>query len=260
MDEARYAPFARTYDLEYGTFRDDVAHYVDLALRTGGPVLELAVGTGRVALAVAREGIPVVGIDACPEMLAVLRRKLGAEPELPVRAVEADMRSFDVSDRGPFALALCPARAFLHLLTVEDQLGCLASVRRHLRDGGLFAGNLFHPDVGLISRGLGGEGAGHAEEEFIDPDSGRRVIVSCRSWYDPPRQHIRTRFRAEEVSAEGEIVETRIRELTLCWIGPRELEHLLARAGFELVSLAGDFAGTPFPEAAEELVWVARKA
>jgi SAM-dependent methyltransferase len=259
MEMPSYAPFARSYDLEYGALRDDLAFYGDLAERLGGPVLELAIGTGRVAMPIARAGVPVVGIDTCPEMLAVLAEKVAAEPGLDITWDEGDMRSFDLHADGPFPLVICPGRAFLHCVTVEDQLNALACVWHHLEEGGRFAANFFFPDIGLIerfSRGASGWEHGH---EYADPGDGHRVLVSHRNHHDPRTQTIHAQLRCEHLSADGDVVRTEIREHLLCWIWPRELEHLLARAGFELEQMAGDYDGTPYPEAAREILFVARK-
>jgi len=255
-----YTPFARTYDLEYGTMRDDIPFYTDLARETGGPVLELAVGTGRVAIPIAREDIRVFGIDSSPDMLEILAEKLRDEPDLPLSHVEADMRDFDLMEFAPFKLITCPARAFLHMVTVEDQLTTLECIRRHLDDDGIFAGNVFFPGLKTIQRGYRGPHTWvYSGEEYRDPDTGLRVVVSHLNRHDPRTQLIRCQYRHEHMSESGEIIQTEIRQHELSWMWPRELEHLLARAGFRIESLFGDYDRTPFPEASNELLWVTRK-
>jgi ubiquinone/menaquinone biosynthesis C-methylase UbiE len=257
--ESSYAPFARTYDLEYGKLETDLPFYTDLARETGGPVLEMAVGTGRVAIPIAREGLRVFGIDSCPEMLTVLAKKLENEPGLPITWVEADMRDFDLSEMGPFKLITCPARAFLHMVTVEDQLAALSCVRRHLDDDGIFAGNMFFPGLEIIRRGFRGPHSWVYGDEYVDPDTGLRVVISHMNRHDPRTQFIRAQFRHEHMSESGEVVKTEVHTLEMSWIWPRELEHLFARAGLRIETLYGDFDRTPFPEASNEMLWVARK-
>src|SRR5262245_22537391 len=132
MDE--YAAIADLYDhvIPYRD-RGDVAFFVGAAQESGGPVLEIGCGTGRVLLPTARAGVSITGLDASPSMLAICRRRVAAEPEA-VRAridlVEADMRSFQLGRR--FALATIPFRPFQHLLTLVDQLNCLLRIREHL--------------------------------------------------------------------------------------------------------------------------------
>ncbi|MHC4862006.1 MAG: class I SAM-dependent methyltransferase, partial [Planctomycetota bacterium] len=223
------------------------------------PALELAVGTGRVAIPIARAGVPVVGLDITPEMLAVLAKKVEAEPDLPLEWVEGDMRDVDLTERGPFGLVYCPARAFLHHLTVEDQLACLANVRRHLPEGGVFAGNIFFPRVDLIHKRQNRVQAWEWSHEYEDPDTGERVLVTELARIDTRRQRIDVVNRCESLDERGIVTRTEMRDLVLTYLWPRELEHLLHRAGFTIEHLYGDFERTPFEEGGEELVWVARK-
>jgi SAM-dependent methyltransferase len=139
---------AEAYDADMGAAADamnDVPFYLRLARQSadaGHAVLDLGCGTGRVTLPIAREGIETVGLDNAPAMLDVARRKAAAEA-LDVPWIEADMRDFQI-DRS-FGLIIIPYRSFLHLLTGEDQMSCLASVREHLVPGGRFALNFFTP-------------------------------------------------------------------------------------------------------------------
>jgi ubiquinone/menaquinone biosynthesis C-methylase UbiE len=101
-----YDAFAGIYDVQMGAFDADLDFYVDLAREVEPPVLELATGTGRVSLPIARAGVPIVGLDSSVEMLSVAREKLEQEPDLSLRLVQADMRDFDLPDsRGTFGLA-----------------------------------------------------------------------------------------------------------------------------------------------------------
>jgi len=114
--------------------RPDVGFFVEEARTSGSPVLDIGCGTGRVLIPTARAGLEVVGLDLSPRMLAVCRERLLGEPdEVRTRAhvIEADMRRFDLGQR--FRLAMIPFRSFQYLLTIEDQLTCLAEIRRHLR-------------------------------------------------------------------------------------------------------------------------------
>ena len=152
-----YDAFADIYDLEYGTTTVDLDFYVEHAQAAQSPVLELACGTGRLALRVAEAGIPIVGIDSSERMLAVAREKAarleesGAAPveSLPVEWVQADMRDFDLGRR--FGLAMIPARSFLHLLDPSDQVQvpCCSALPRIARQNP-FPSRLLQPQPGLI--------------------------------------------------------------------------------------------------------------
>src|SRR5689334_285697 len=141
---------ADTYDAQYAILRDpsgDMAFYSGLAVQTGGPVLELGCGTGRVLLPIARSGIACTGVDPSEQMLRVLR---GKQPPENLTLVQGSMQSFDLPERR-FALAYIAFRAFQHLLTTEDQLEALARIREHLRPGGLLALDLFEPDLARMA-------------------------------------------------------------------------------------------------------------
>jgi SAM-dependent methyltransferase len=137
------------YDIVTPTsFRGDAEWYRGKARECGGPVLELGAGTGRITLGIAQAGVSVHALDADPAMLDALRQKLANQPtEVKERVVVmvGDMRVFTLAER--FALIIAPFRAFLHNLTEQDQLACLDRVREHLRPGGCFAFNVFHPSL-----------------------------------------------------------------------------------------------------------------
>ena len=142
---------ARHCDCAFEAFRSpsgDVGFYRDLAREAGGPILELGCGTGRVLLAIARDGIACTGLDASEEMLEEFRRK---GPPENVRLVRGSMQDFDLGTER-FGLIFSAFRSFQHLLTVEDQLACLRAVRRHLAPGGLFAFDVFAPNLERVAR------------------------------------------------------------------------------------------------------------
>jgi ubiquinone/menaquinone biosynthesis C-methylase UbiE len=225
-------------------------------------VLELACGTGRVAIPVAQAGIEVVGIDSSPAMLEKFHARL---PELPSAVRDritlhvADMREFDLgADR--FTLVYCPFRAFLHLLTVEDQLAALRNVHRHLQPGGRFAVNFFNPSVTIIARSLTSHGrAIRPIQEYTHPDTGNTVIVHLTSRHDVVEQIIRDFRVEEEIDGTGRVLQRTYKPLTLRWIYRYEFEHLLARCGLEVEALYGGFDRRPFADDLDELIWIARK-
>jgi ubiquinone/menaquinone biosynthesis C-methylase UbiE len=144
---------AAAYDDESPGLPGDVDFYVGLAREAaaaGHAVLELASGTGRVAIPIARKGISIVGLDRSPAMLQHARQK--GEGLANLRLIEGDMRDFHLDER--FGLVFIPYRSFLHLLTVEDQKACLACIREHLVEGGRFALNFFNPNVVMIAEWL----------------------------------------------------------------------------------------------------------
>ena len=155
--------------------RADVGFFVEAARESGGPVLEVGCGTGRVLIPTARAGIEITGLDLSPHMLAVCRERLKAESEevrSRVRLVEGDMRQFELGRT--FQLVTLPFRPFQHLTTVEEQLACLGCIHRHLAEGGKLILDIFNPKLeSLVDTNFGKEMA--EEPEFSLPD-GRKVI------------------------------------------------------------------------------------
>ncbi len=155
--------------------RPDVGFFVEEAKQSGGPVLEVGSGTGRVLIPTARAGVAITGLDLSPNMLEICREKLKAEPEevqSRVRLVERDMRQFELSQT--FRLVTLPFRPFQHLTTVEDQLACLGCLHRHLTEGGRLILDIFNPRLeSLVETNFGEELSD--EPEFSMPD-GRKVI------------------------------------------------------------------------------------
>jgi len=142
--------FVEAYDAFYGApgprIAGDVAFYERVARETGGPVLELACGTGRIALPLAKAGLHVTGVDQSEAMLAIARRKLAAvSPSVQERLsfVHQSMIQLDLGQR--FGFAFVPFRSFQHLLTIDLQRKSLEAIRRHLQPGGRLALHLFDP-------------------------------------------------------------------------------------------------------------------
>ncbi|MEE8421959.1 MAG: class I SAM-dependent methyltransferase [Dehalococcoidia bacterium] len=244
-----YTKFAHLYDERFGAEGvgggDDIRFYTKLALEARGLVVELAAGTGRVAIPIVRAGVPVLGLDLSPSMLAIARRKAveeGITPDLGLAV--ADMRSFALAR--PAALITIPARAFLHNLTTDDQLATLASCRAALRPGGRLALNIFNPNLDMIARWMQLPTDQREQPGDLMPDT-----LESRE-YDPSEQRVDTRVRMKVPDGKS-VVAIRLR-----WVYRFEMEHLLARSGFEVEALHGDFDGNPFAITSTEMVWVAR--
>jgi SAM-dependent methyltransferase len=247
------------YDLFHPHGRDDsdVVFYRELALETGGPVLELGAGTGRTLLPIARAGIEIHGLDTSTRMLAALRRRLLDEPE-PVRARvfvgEGDMRAFALERR--FAAVLIPFRGFLHNLSRDEQLACLRACRSHLAPGGLLALSVFHPSIEITGAGAF-SGVWRWRGERSTADGGRVALSECTS-YDTARQRLSARLRYERYDATGRLSSAHLHCLELSYLYPGDLRALLVEAGFGEVDIRGGFDGGPFTDERQELIVRAR--
>jgi SAM-dependent methyltransferase len=255
-----YAMVADLYD-HVGVYRErpDVAFFVEAAREAGSPVLELGCGTGRVLIPTARAGIDIIGLDMSPSMLGECRRRLLDEPaatQARVQLVQGDMRQFDLERK--FTLVTLPFRPFQHLVTVEEQLSCLAGISRHLAPGGTLILDLFNPSLdALANRPVGQEVA--EGPDFSMPD-GRRVSRSHR---------IVSHDRAAQVN-EVELIydvlhpdarrERLVHAFRMRYLFRFEAEHLLGRAGFEVVHLYSGYDRSPYGmNYPGELIFVARK-
>ena len=221
--------FASRYEEWSAHMTDDVGFYVSLALETDGPLVELAVGNGRVAIPVAlATRRRVVGIDSSPAMLDQARaRAAEAGAELDLR--DGDMRDLVLDE--PAALIYCPFRALLHLPTWADRRRTFERVALSLLPGGRFAWNAFAFDH-RIAASLDGE---HQDEPV--PHTNRYAVGENRI----------------DIVLDGGATSS------LWWATKNEWLGLLDVAGLEVESLHGGFAGEPFDDGSREYVFVARR-
>jgi Methyltransferase domain len=181
-------------------------------------------------------------------MLAALRAK---GPPANLRLVESPMQAFELPGQR-FALVFAAFRVFQHLVAVEDQLRCLACVRRHLAPGGAFAFDVFVPRLARTAIAL------EPEAEDARWREGEQEVVrftGVRREHDRQLLHLRMRY---ERRRDGRVVGEQSVEFDMRYFFRFELEHLLARAGFTRVELRGDFSGAPFGPDASDFVVVAR--
>jgi SAM-dependent methyltransferase len=233
----------------------DADWYCSEAQRSGGPVLELGAGTGRISLAIAAAGIAIHALDCDAPMLDRLRSKLASAPA-DVRArttvVPGDMRTFELAER--FALIICPFRTFLHNVTEADRLACLARVRQHLRPSGRFAFNVFHPSLTFMAQHSGAL-AGVWRWTGTNPmPSGGWVVQSQAIRYDTVAQVVHSLHRYDVFDATGTLERTAMLRLQLAYLYPSDIRRLLESAGFTAITVKGGFDGRDFSQDGQELV------
>ena len=224
-----YEGFAAVYERWAADMTEDVPFYVELAREADGPVVELAVGTGRVAIPVARAiGRRVIGLDRSPAMLEQARRAAEqAGVDLDLRL--ADMRDFSLEE--PAALVYCPFRSLLHLPTWAYKRRAFEGVSAALRPGGRFAWNAFCFDPAIAVR-VNGK---HQEEPV--PHTIRQVIPESRI----------------DIELDSSA------RTSLWWATKNEWLGLIDVAGLEVEALYGWFDRRAFDEESREFVWVTRK-
>ncbi len=228
-----YDPIAELYDPWSLGVVEDVGFYVSEAAAAGGPIVELGVGTGRIAIPTALAGVPVIGVDSSERMLAICRRRAeeaGVAALLDLRL--GDLRRPPVSER--VRLVTCPFRALLHLRSDEERLEAFAAVRALLEPRGQFVFDVFAP-----SR----EDVEATQRRWLEREPG---IWERADWEVESRQFT--------LSVRGTSGATR---MELAWLPAEEWRALLERAGFEVVACFGWFDRSPFI-GGEDSVWIAR--
>ena len=229
-----YDPIARLYDPWSRSVIEDISFYVEEALASGGPIVELGVGTGRIAIPIAAAGVHVIGVDASEEMLAVCAdeaRRAGVHRLLDLR--RGDLRRPPVDER--VDLVTCPFRAFLHLSTDEDRLQALQSARTLLRPGGRLVFDVFKPSQDDIDE---------TDGRWIEREPG----IDERADWDMIEQTLTLAVRGPS----GEST------MKLWWLEPERWNALLAEAGFTVDACYGWFDRRPY-DGGEDSVWIARR-
>jgi len=249
---------AARYDALHRGQVEDVAFYVEEAMRGEGAVLELGCGTGRVALAIAEAGIPVIGLDRDPAMVEAAeakRRAAAGAARRCARFVRADMRAFAFRRR--FARIVAPFRSFQTLLTVPDQLAALSCARESLRPDGRLVFDVFTPDAGSVAAASEAPSPlGRTGRSFRD-DTGETVEqVSVR--FDPATQTADLVYAYDRKADGASRTERECETMRVRWFHRYEMEHLLARAGFAVETAWGGWGRSPLQVVGEDVVWVAR--
>ena len=212
-----YDPIASLYDRWNTSVVEDIGFYVEEALLSGGPVLELGVGTGRIAVPIAQAGIDVIGVDSSAPMLKRCReraRASGVAELLDLRL--GDLRNPPVS--GKVSLAISPFRAFLHLLSNEERRLALTRIRDLLRPGGRLVFDVFAPSSDDIAETHG---------RWIE----REPEIFERADWDAEKRLLTLQVRAPD----GET------SMDLAWLSQPEWRELLERSGFAIEACYGWF-------------------
>ena len=229
-----YDSIARLYDPWSVSVTEDVGFYVDLALRAGGPVVELGVGTGRIAVPTAAAGVRVIGVDSSRGMLEVCAEAAataGVSHLLDLRV--GDLLDPPVDER--VRLVTCPFRAFLHLQTDEERLRALGAARELLEPNGRLVFDVFRP---------GPEDIAETNGRWLE----REPEIFERADWDTERRRLTLSVRGPDGATTME----------LAWLSPDEWAALIERAGFDIEAHYGWFDRRPYV-GGEDSVWIARR-
>ena len=229
-----YDPIARLYDPWSASVTEDISFYVEEALAAGGPVVELGVGTGRIAIPTAMAGVHVIGVDSSAGMLAVCAqraRDAGVAELLDLR--QGDLRAPPVTER--VRLVTCPFRAYLHLASDEERLEALAAARELLEPGGRLVFDVFAPSPEDIEETHG---------RWIEREPG----IDERADWDLVAQTLTLSVRGEQGASS----------MTLWWLEPPRWHALIAEAGLTVEACFGWFDRRPYA-GGEDTVWIASR-
>jgi len=211
-----------------------VPFYKKQAKKYGGPVLELACGTGRIAIPIAKKGISVVGLDFSAKMLEQAKRN-SKENNVEIKWIEADMTNFNLSRK--FSVIIMPAAAMNWVLENRSIKKCLTCVKEHLKQDGRFIFNVFNPNLEILKRDPTKK---YKIDEYPDPNSKETVTVTTSNYYDKATQ-------ISHVTAYSRIKNKEIvKKLKLRMFFPQELDGLLYYNGFLIDHKYGTFGEEPF--------------
>jgi SAM-dependent methyltransferase len=244
----------RYYDHAYRTYRPDIEHYVALAVQSRGPVLELGVGTGRVAIAIAERSIDIVGVDRMDAMIDRMRERLAKKPRAiasRIELVQGDLRTIDLGRR--FPLVIAPFNVFMHLYDLADIEAGLTTAHKHLEPGGILSFDVLMPDFVSLRRD---PGRLFKSRPIKHPKDGRRYAYEEAFRYDHSGQ-VQTVSMIFTDLEDGE--NKFVTPLAQRQFFPQELRALVHYNGFDLVRFDGGFRSEPIDEYSQSQVIVARK-
>lgn len=251
--------YAQLYDLYVPDWPGEIDFYRSLLANTGLSVhgiLEIACGTGRVALQLAGQGADVVGLDLSPELLDMARRKSAGMSN--VHWVQGDMRTFELGKK--FGIILIPGHAFQFMNTPGDQVSCLERIKCHLVPDGILVIHLDHQDITWLGDLVKNKPAGYKKRPLlIHPGSGKSYRQSYRWTFEPSTQTATVFVEWEQVNPDGEVVDVwKMDPTPLHCVFRFEMEHLLHRVGFSIEAVYGDFFKGALADESGNMIWVAR--
>jgi len=251
-----YDRIAGLYDEDMGANNPgrDIAFYLDLARRTGGSVLELGCGTGRITLPLIQDGAPVTGLDGSTPMLTRLRFKatslLSPMERRKLHLLCADMRAFALRSR--FTLIICPFSTFTYNLERQDQRNTLDCVRRHLEPGGRFALDLF-----VYRREFLEFPDNHVFFDYRRARSDGTFLQRSRTIEkDPARQINSVRREYTHITKDGQVLESFATMERIRYFHRDQMHALLEEEGFEPLEEYGGFEGNPYSKDGDLMVFV----
>ena len=246
-----YAPIAHLYEAEHGNWDDDLGMYEAFARRTGGPILDLGCGTGRVAVPLAVAGHDVHGIDVSDDLLTIANLK-AQQKGARITLRHADMREPAIG--GLFALAICAMDTFVHLPSTEAQLEAVRAVYAALKPGGMFVVDVLHPSLDRLA---GADGVLRVQRSFELP--GGSIVTHLVAWDVDPGEQTIDATHIFDIAGSGGALQRRQTTMRMRYLHRFEMDLVLRHAGFGDIELYGSPDLEPFDAASDRMIFVGVK-
>lgn len=251
MNPDPFEGVAPLYDLDYGDFIDDLNMYLNFAARTGDPILELGVGTGRLAIPLVEAGFRVTGVDTSEEMVKICQAKVASLDQGRLELVMGDIGDFKLRER--FSLVISAANSFGHLLTREEQTSALRCAREHLIPGGLLILDIDNPLTRLAPERDGELVLAWTKKH---PSTHNLVCKFVSSYTEKSEQIQQFTYIYDEVDRPGSVTRTVV-SFPLRYSYRAEVELLLGAAGYTVEAVYGDYYLDEYVQDSDRMIFVA---
>jgi ubiquinone/menaquinone biosynthesis C-methylase UbiE len=254
--ENMYDFFADFYDELLDDYIQDTPLWIEYARKCSSPVLELACGTGRVLIPLAKEGFEATGLDSNESMLKKAKEKIKKEPQEVqnrIKLIKSDMANFQIKKK--FNLILIVFNSFQHLLTIQDQDNCLKCIHRHLTDNGRLIITVFYPD---LTRPEGVLRKEHFKIVQDYPEKGDKTELLCYQYFNHKKQETDVSYLLDTQKPNGQLQRKKM-SFTIHYFFPTEFERMLISNGFVVEELFGNFDKSQFTGKSPLMIFVARK-
>lgn len=251
---------AQLYDARVPDWDGEVEFYRQLidhsSLKAQG-VLEVACGTGRVTMRLAKDGIEITGLDVSPELLKIAQGKsIGMSN---VHWVLADMRTFRLEKE--FGFVISPGHSFQFMTTPDEQVMCLERIRDHLVPDGLAVIHIDYQDFSWLADLVTRKEPVYEKSNILTHPVTNQIFRRSFVWtFESNTQTATVITHWEELNNKGDVIQTwEMEPMQLHCIFPFEMEHLLIRVGFSIEAVYGDFFKNDLTSESEQMIWLARK-
>jgi ubiquinone/menaquinone biosynthesis C-methylase UbiE len=251
--------YAQLYDVRVLDWQGEVDFYRELIAQSpldSNRVLEVACGTGRITLQLAKDGVDITGLDISSELLDIARAKSVGMSN--VNWVLGDMRTFEIGTK--FGCVIIPGHSFQFMNTPDDQVKCLEQIKRHLVPDGLVAIHLDHQDFVWLAGLLGKKEPVREKSRILKHLTTNRNFCQSFAWtFEPSTQTATIQTNWEEVDENGDVIQTwEMEPMRLHCVFPFEMEHLLSRVGLSIEAVYGDFFKSELTDESGHMIWLAR--